>query len=232
MDSILSNVKNGIEDAIPIVLGYLAIGTAYGVIAKQADLSIFQGTLMSVVVFAGASQFIGVGLLAAGAGAAQILLTTLFINARHILMSASLAPYLQKVKSPLLAVLSFGVTDETFAVTVTRFKEGKATQWYMLSINFTAYLSWVLGSFLGILIGSFIPLFLKSSFAFALPSMFIGLLVLQIESRFHIVVLVTAAIASSIFYFQIYGIGNVLLATLAAAAIGATLERWTEKSHQ
>jgi 4-azaleucine resistance transporter AzlC len=138
---ILAKWKESVKDAIPIVIGYLPMGTAYGVIARQAGLSFFESILMSILVFAGASQFIGVGLLAAGAGFIEVVLTTFFINLRHILMSASLAPYLKKARSSLLPVLAFGVTDETYAVSITRFREEKANQWYMLSLNFIAYLS-------------------------------------------------------------------------------------------
>lgn len=229
MQSIQSKVKEGIEGAIPIVLGYLPIGIAYGIIAKQAGLTLFEGILMSVVVFAGAAQFIGVGLLAAGAGPIEVILTTFFINSRHILMSASLAPYLEKVRISLLPILSFGVTDETYAVSITRFKEGKANQWYMLGINFTAYLSWVGGSFIGILTGSVIPLFLKESFSFALPAMFIGLLILRVRGKLQVAVIVFTAIVSSLFYLRVEGVWNVLFASLIGAAMGAILEKWMEK---
>jgi 4-azaleucine resistance transporter AzlC len=223
---ILTKWKESAKDAIPIIIGYLPIGTAYGVIARQAGLSFFESILMSVLVFAGASQFIGVGLLAAGAGFIEVVVTTFFINLRHILMSASLAPYLKKARSSLLPILAFGVTDETYAVSITRFREEKANQWYMLGVNFIAYFSWVGGSLIGALIGAGIPPYLQDSFAFALPALFIGLLILQIEGKLEIAVLIVAAVASSLFYFRVEGVWNVIFATIVGATVGVMLEKW------
>jgi predicted branched-subunit amino acid permease len=74
-----------------------------------------------------------------------------------------------------------------------------------------------------------VPPFLKDSFAFALPAMFIGLLILQIESKLEIAVLIAAAVASSLFYFKVEGVWNVILATIVGATVEVMLEKWTGK---
>ncbi len=225
----VNDVNNGIKGALPIVIGYLPIGTAFGLIARQSGLNFLESILMSVLVFAGASQFMGVGMLAARAGFVEIVLATFLLNLRHVLMSASIAPYLKKVKNILIIFLAFGVTDETFAVSITRFKEGIANQWYMLGVNYTAYLSWISGTFIGIVIGAGLPSFLKDSFDFALPAMFIGLLVLQIKKSLDVTVVVIAAFASTLFYLNVEGVWNIIFATMVGATGGVVLEKWIKK---
>ena len=89
-------VFKGVRRALPIVLGYVPIGFAYGVLAGKSGISAANTVLMSLIVFAGSAQFIAVGLFASGSGPAVVILTTFVVNLRHLLMAASLAPYLSK----------------------------------------------------------------------------------------------------------------------------------------
>lgn len=108
--------QRGLSQAAPIVLGYLPIGFAYGVLAGKAGLSPYSAVLMSVLVYAGASQFIAAGLFAASALPWTIVVTTFVVNLRHALMSASLAPHLRAWRPRALAAFAYQLTDETFAV--------------------------------------------------------------------------------------------------------------------
>ena len=106
----------GAAKAMPIVLGYVPVAFAFGVLARQAGLSELNTVLMSLLVYAGASQFVAVGLFGAGASPATIVLTTFIVNLRHIILSSALAPYMSKWKAGRLAAFGFQVTDETFAL--------------------------------------------------------------------------------------------------------------------
>ena len=86
---------SGFSQATPIWLGYISVGFAYGVLAQKAGLSMLNAILMSVIVYAGSAQLIAVGLFAAGAPAASIILTTFVVNLRHILMSAAVSTHLK-----------------------------------------------------------------------------------------------------------------------------------------
>jgi 4-azaleucine resistance transporter AzlC len=108
-------------------------------------------------VFAGASQFIAVGLLSGGATALEVVATTLFVNLRHILMSASLSPHYREAPRGLIPFVAWGVTDETFAISIGRYISGEADHRYGLALHYTAYASWVSGTVLGALAGALIP---------------------------------------------------------------------------
>ena len=85
-------ILSGMWQALPIVLGYVPVGFAYGVLALKAGLPAIPAALMSMIVFAGSAQFIAVGLLAVDAPALTVILTTFVVNLRHLLMSAAMAP--------------------------------------------------------------------------------------------------------------------------------------------
>ena len=104
---------------------------------------------MSVIVFAGSSQFIAVSMLSAGASAPAIITTTFVVNLRHVLMSSALAVYLRAAHRGLLALFAYGVTDESFAVNLAKFRD---SQWDLnsaLVTNHTANLTWIVTTMLG-----------------------------------------------------------------------------------
>jgi predicted branched-subunit amino acid permease len=109
------------RQALPIVLGYVPVGFAYGVLAQKSGLSTANTLAMSLIVFAGSAQLIAVGLFAAMASPLSIVLTTFVVNLRHLLMSAALAPHLRSWTKAQIAALTTELTDETFALHIARF---------------------------------------------------------------------------------------------------------------
>src|SRR5699024_1056757 len=101
---------------IPIMLGYLPIAITYGVLAKQTGLSLLEITMMSIFVFAGASQFMAVNMIGVGAGIMEIVTATFVLNFRHFVMSLSLMNRMRHINISKKAPISLGLTDETFAV--------------------------------------------------------------------------------------------------------------------
>ena len=128
-------LKDGATAAWPICLGYIPVGLALGVLAQQADIPVWAVGLMSVLIFAGSAQFIGVAMLAAGASTFSIILTTFVVNMRHVLMSSALAVYLHGVNRWFLTLFAYGITDESFAVNMTRFRKGQWNRWNALIVN-------------------------------------------------------------------------------------------------
>lgn len=220
----------GLKDSFPILIGYFPVGLAFGVLAGQAGLSTWEIFMMSLMVYAGASQFIGATLIAGGATISTIVLTTFFVNLRHLLMSASLSPYTKNIPSKALALLSFGLTDETFAVSVNKVKQSPQTGWYFLSLFVVAYLTWIFSTVLGGAVGNLIPEPEKFGLDFALTAMFIGLLMLQITDIKSVWVAVIAGSLALIFKILSDGHWSVILATVLAATIGVLIEEWTKKS--
>jgi 4-azaleucine resistance transporter AzlC len=217
-------IRRGIADALPIIIGYVPMGAAYGILARQSGIGLFPTVLMSLIVFAGASQFIAVGLLAGGATAFEVVATTLFVNLRHVLMSASLSPHYRDTPKKYLPFVSWGVTDETFAISIGRYNAGEADYRYGLSLHYTAYASWVSGTVVGALAGALVPPALQSSLEFSLYAMFAGLVVLQVSDRLHLAVAVAAAIMCAAFSTFMSGTWHIITAAILGATLGLVLE--------
>ena len=100
--------RAGVLKTLPVVVGVIPFGLAYGVLAVQADLSVGETMLMSLVVFAGASQFMAAGMFQAGAGGPMIVFSTLLMNLRHLVMGLSLSPYFSHETSRWRRMLAFG----------------------------------------------------------------------------------------------------------------------------
>lgn len=220
-----TDFKKGIQSGISIAIGYMPIALTFGLIAKTTGLSLGETVMMSLLVFAGAAQYISLSLLAQGIGIFEIVLTTFIVNIRHFLMSASLNEKADEDSIPARMAYSFGITDETFSVAATR--EGTVNAGYMFGLNLTAYSSWVIFSGLGFLIGTGLPQTLQESMSVALYAMFVGLLVPSMKKNVKVVFLaVLAACFNSIFTLtELMSTGwAIVLATLLSAILVEIVE--------
>lgn len=197
-------IQKGFAVGLPIIIGYLPIALAYGVLAKQAGMTLLELTLMSVMVYAGASQFMGANMIAVGASATEIIVATFVLNFRHFIMSLSFMNILKPLKLKVKIPLSFGLTDETFAVSTLhpeKAKEKRGVLFYV-TIFVTAYLSWIFGSFLGGVIGDIIPEQLSQSMGIALYAMFIGLLIPSVKKNLRVGLIALIAMLINAFCSQ------------------------------
>ena len=213
-------VQDGAEAAWPICLGYFPIGLALGVLAEQTGLPFWAVGLMSILVFAGSAQFIAVAMIAAGASAASIIFTTFMVNLRHVLMSSALAVYLQGVNRWFLTLFAYGITDESFAVNMTRFRDKDGwDKKSALALNHMANGVWIVSTVAGALIGQFIP---QGAFGidYALTGMFICLLVFQLQGRIFVFTGLVAALISVAWYLWIPGNSYIVGASVMAATVG------------
>lgn len=224
----LSWFRQGALAAWPICFGYIPIGLALGVLASQAGIPAWAVTMMSVLVFAGSGQFIGVAMLAAGASAGSIILTTFAINLRHFLMSSSLAVHLRGVRRLFLSFFAYGITDESFAVNMTRFREGDWGRRRAITVNQLSNLAWVSSTTCGALLGQFIP---TGAFGtdYALTAMFLALLIFQFHDRIFIFTGLTSLCIAVLWYLFIPGDSYIIGASVSAATIGYFLKRYREK---
>jgi 4-azaleucine resistance transporter AzlC len=221
-------IKDGITAAWPICLGYAPIGLAFGVLAQKAGLSPGEIGLMSLLVFAGSAQFIAVSMISGGAAAIPIILTTFTVNLRHLLMSSSLAVHLRRLNAGWLSLYAYGVTDESFALNMARFREETWDWRRALVLNHTANLAWIFSTIIGGYGGQFIP---SGAFGidYALPAMFICLLVLQIRGGLYVVVALISGLMAVVFSLLFPGNAYIVAATLAAATMGVFLRKWKKE---
>src|SRR5512136_676563 len=132
--------KEGVKAALPIVLGYLPVGVAFGLLARNAGLTLSEVGLMSLLVYAGASQFLAIEMISKGIPNFSIILATFFINLRHILMSSNLSVYLRNVRIPILGLLSAQMTDESYAVAVSKLPWMNDRPHYLLGLQIISQL--------------------------------------------------------------------------------------------
>ena len=219
------SVLQGIKQALPIIIGFLPVGFAYGVLARKSGIPELHTVLMSLIVFAGSAQFIAVSLISAGAAPITIIITTFIVNLRHMLMSAALAPHLRNWSAAKKILFGFQLTDESFALHVSRFQKGRRAPGETLALNMTGQVSWIFGTVLGVfgstLVGDVRPLGLD----YALIAMFIILLMWQTKTRLHVLIAIVAGVLSTVFALAGAGQWNVILATVAGASIGLLLKQ-------
>jgi 4-azaleucine resistance transporter AzlC len=212
----------GLRAALPIWVGYAAVGIPFGVLARQTGLSPIQIALMSIIVFAGSSQFIAVSMIGSGASVLPIIITTFFVNLRHLLMSSSLALHLKGISKGRLSLFAYGITDESFAVNLTKFMYGSWDVNRALVVNHTANAVWIASTIAGGYLGEVVP---EGAFGidYALTAMFIALLVIQLRNPLVIVLSILSGLLSLIFSLLLPGAWNIILASVIAASAGVSI---------
>lgn len=224
--------RQGVRDCVPTLLGYISIGIAAGVVGIAAGLSALEVVLLAVLVYAGSAQFIFAALVLDGSPAAAIILTTFIVNLRHFLMSATLAPHFTQYS--VWQNIGFGVllTDETFGVASGKVQQKRRmTASWMNGLNVTAYICWIISCAIGALFGNWIANPEALGLDFALTSMFIALLVLQLDAivstkiKHYIRLILCIVILMIGFSFFVSSHMAVLLATILGATIGVVTEK-------
>lgn len=221
----------GVKDCIPTLLGYLSIGFAAGVVEKTAGLSVAEIILLSLFLYAGSSQFVVAAMVAAGSPVISVIVTVFFVNSRHLLLSAALSPYFRNYSPLKNTLLGAQLTDETFGVAIHRLKDNwRHSDKWMLGLNMTAHLNWVIANAAGAVFGTWIPDPEKYGLNYALPAMFIGLLVLQMTGRkkwfADFTVAAGAVVLFVAFRSVIPGNAAVILSIIFASCIGMVIEQW------
>lgn len=221
--------REGFKSGAVIALGYLPTAIAFGVLAESAGIPRWTAALMSLLVYAGASQFAGINMMALGVAGWEIVMTTFILNLRHFLMSASLAQRMQRgISRRRLGLLSFGITDETYSAASLSGQHQLSPQ-YVIALNAIAYASWNAGTWIGLATGAGLPQALQNSMGIALYGLFIGLLVPSLrKSKPAVVVtvlsIVTASLLQGLPLFSGLSVGwTIILSALAAATAGALL---------
>lgn len=214
-------IKQGFVDTIVVWPGVAPFGMAYAVSALAAGLSIWETLGMSLIVFAGASQFTAVGLFAAGAHPLSIIATTAIINARHLLLAASTASYIRKAPAWLRALVAFQLTDETYAVGVQRFAKHGGDAWYQFGSNLSLYAVWAASTIIGSLLGALIPDPTGLGLDLIFPLTFIAFTMPMVRDRINLVVAIVATVIAVGTALVLPGSWYVLTAGLLASAVGA-----------
>ena len=172
---------------LPILLGYMPVGAAFGIVARDLGFTPLQAVTCSATALAGAGQFIGLALMKSGATALTVVAATSVVNLRYVLFGAAMSPHVSRVPLGGQAILAFTLTDETFAVNIDDNRRGNADAFSMAGVGAIAWVGWVSGTALGALTAGLIGDPSAWGVQFAMPAMFSALLVAQAEDRRHVV---------------------------------------------
>ena len=216
--------RYGLKQSVTIMVGYAPVAVTFGLMASQYGISPWEAGFMSLFVFAGASQFIGIEMLHQGATLFMIVLTTFIVNIRHVLMSLSIVPFFPKTGHGWSLALAQGLTDETFVLNSRILKDisiEEERRRVMLGINLGAFFSWVIFTIVGGLIGESLPIDF-SGFQFALLALFIVLTVSSLN-RGNLLTYIIAGISAVLFKLLIPGKIYLILSVALAAGLGAWL---------
>ncbi len=168
--------RKGLRDGIPIALGYLAVSFAFGMMAAEGGIPVFEATLISALNVTSAGQFAGLEILLTGGTVLEMMLTQLVINLRYSLMSVSLSQKLDRsVKFPHRFLIACGVTDEIFGIASTH--PGKIRASYCYGAMCVAIPGWVCGTALGAAAGAVLPGALTSALSVAIYGMFLAIII-------------------------------------------------------
>jgi 4-azaleucine resistance transporter AzlC len=183
-------------DSLGIAVSAAGFGFVYGLTARAAGFSPLEASAMSLVVFAGASQFAAIGYVLGGFSWAAIILLTAFLNARHVLYSAALAPYLAERPRLVRAVVAHLLTDEAFAISIAHFRRiGRAdlTGYFTAAIGST-FIPWNLATLLGVTVGASIPEPSRFGLDVIFPAAMGGLAVGLVTGRRELVAAIAGAV--------------------------------------
>jgi 4-azaleucine resistance transporter AzlC len=211
----------GARRTFPLAVSVAAYGTVFGVLARRADLSLVESTLMSGLVYAGASQFVAVELWASGATALALILTTLLVNLRHLLMGASLRGWFGRLPAPPAYGSLFFLNDESWALTQAEYDRGLRDAAFLAGSGLTLWGAWVGATGVGHAAGAAVgdPTALGLDFAFA--AVFAALLAGMFKGRADLLPWLTGAAVAIAAEWLLPGNWYVLLGGVAGCLVGA-----------
>ena len=216
---------------LPIFLGYMPVGMAFGILARTVGFTTLESVVCSATAIAGAGQFIALSFMDAGADVFAVLLATTVVNLRYVLFGSTLSPYLHDVDVKSQALLAFTLTDETFAINITDRRSGLSTPASMAGVGLIAWIGWVLGTLIGALGAGAIGDPSRFGIGFAMPAMFTALFVALAEDRRHVLIgVVAGGIALALPLLSAVGImlsssWFIVIASMSAATLGAVIWR-------
>ena len=225
----MTDFRRGFVATLPLAPGILAFGLLYGVMARQVGLSPWEAGAMSLIVHAGSAQFTALGMWQT-AGTVPIILTTLVINLRHMLLGASVAPYLRGLSPGWKALLALWMSDESYALAIAEYEQERGSHWYFLGANVGVYVAWPTSGLLGALLGASIPEPSQYGLDLVFPLGFLGLLTAFLKDRIGVAVALAAGGLALLGTFLLPGKWAILVAGILGSGLGLLLEeigkRW------
>ncbi|GAB4423502.1 MAG: AzlC family ABC transporter permease [Anaerolineales bacterium] len=215
----------GVRAEFPLLIGVTPFGMIYGALALNAGLSPAPAQMMSSIVFAGSAQFITAQLIRDLAPGLVIVLTIAIVNLRHMLYSASIAPYVRGLPMRWKILLSYLLTDEAYAATIIHYEQEGETRtghWFFFGTGISLWATWQVSTAVGIFLGTTLPP--DWPLDFALPLTFIAIVMPALKDRPAVAASLSAGAVALLAYSLPYKLG-LILAALVGITVGTLLER-------
>jgi len=223
MSTKYSIFKKGLVDISPLLIPVVPFGIIFGAIGIELGFSPLITYATSLIIFGGASQIVFIQLLSGGASSLVAITSVGVINSRHFLYGAVLTEYLEKLTLIKKLMISYLVTDQTFAVSSRYFKDHKIndnSHYHLLGAGITLWTTWQLTTIIGIFLGSIVPD--EWGLKFAIPLTFLAIIVNEFRKLDHVLVMLISGISSLIFFdipFKAYIIITPLIGLFSALLI-------------
>ena len=182
----IQTIKQAFYKSVPVMAGYIVLGIGFGILMRNSGYGVIWAAAMSIFIYAGSMQYVGVGLLAGGASVITTVITTIMVNARHLFYSISM---IDKYKNAgkYKPYMIFALTDETYSLLCDgKAPEGIEPDKYRFLVSLFDHSYWVIGSIIGNLIGAVLP-FSTAGIEFSMTALFIASFTEQwLSSKDHI----------------------------------------------
>lgn len=215
---------NGVRQTLPIALSVFVYVAVFGILARQVGLSLIEALLMSGIVFAGGSQLVVLSMWHMPLPILSIVITTLIVNIRHILMGASLGPYMTDLSRKRVYSLAFFMVDESWALTTREFDEGRTDAAFLLGSGLTLLVNGQLSTAFGYVFGSVLRNPERWGLDFAFTAVFTALAVGMWKGKSNLLSWIVAAGIALIAAYVLPGKWYILLGGLAGSFVGAFID--------
>lgn len=227
MENRISTIRHAFYKSIPVMAGYIVLGTGFGILMNNAGYGVLWTAAMSAFIYAGSMQYVGVGLLTGGASVLTTIITTVMVNARHLFYSISMVePY--KNVGKYKPYMIFALTDETYSLLCDgQVPEGTDPNLYRFLVSLFNHSYWVTGSILGSLLGAVLP-FPTTGIEFSMTALFIASFTEQwLTTKDHVPAL--TGLLSTLLCLVLFGRQNFLIPAMLCITLVLTILRGREE---
>lgn len=223
----MTALKAAFPYTLPVLTGYIFLGTAFGVLLGSKGYSLGWAILMSTIIYAGAMQFVAISLLTTAFNPLYAFMLTLVVNARHLFYGISLLSRVSGVGRKK-AYLAFGLTDETFSILCSVEPPQEVERsWFMFFITLLNHSYWIAGSAIGVILGSMVS-FNTKGIDFVMTALFVVIFIEQWKAQqYHAPAII--GIAASALCLLLFGASHFILPAMITIVIVLTLLKKTSE---
>lgn len=217
---------SGFKRSFPIAAGVFTYGVVFGVLARQTTLGLGETLLMSTTVFAASAQFVVLEMWGRPLSVVTIIVTTFLVNLRHLLMGASVRPWLQRLSPKTIYSVLFFINDESWGLAMRARNASENDAAFLFGSGLFVFVAWVGATILGLTVGQFIQDPAKYGLDFVFIAIYITLLVGVWDGRQDALPIVVAAIVAVAAAFLLSGNGYIIIGGVVGSVAGVVRDTY------